>query len=138
MVIQTPNMASPPVASTILAQKRWTPPNLRRPEKRSPHWRKARKAHLKLQPECQACGTTDDLQVHHIKPFHLHPELELVQMNLVTLCEKRGRDCHFSFGHFHNWQAMNPNVIADVQHYRSESEEAHRALVGGPEQTRGA
>ena len=130
MVIQTPNMATPLAASTILAQKRWAPPNLRRPEKRSSHWRRVRKAHLLLEPACRACGTTDDLQVHHIRPFHLHPELELEQSNLITLCEKRGHDCHFCFGHFHNWRAQNPNVTADVAHYRQESEEAHGALVG--------
>ena len=128
MVIPIPNTATPPAVSTILAQKRWTPLNLRRPEKRSPHWGKARRAHLALQPACQACGVSDDLQVHHIRPFHLHPELELVQSNLITLCEKRGHDCHFTFGHFHNWKLGNPNVAADVQHYHDESEEAHASL----------
>jgi 5-methylcytosine-specific restriction enzyme A len=130
MSIPFPDATTPPVVSTVLEQKRWTPPNLRRPEKRSNHWRVVRRAHLVLEPKCQACGGADDLQVHHIKPFHLHPELELEQSNLITLCEKRGHDCHFTFGHFHNWRAINPNVIADVGHYHSESELAHAALLG--------
>lgn len=101
----------------------------RQGHRRSPHWSHVRKEHLSLQPSCQMCGTTDRLQVHHIRPFHLHPELELVQSNLITLCEKRGHDCHFVAGHFHNWRAFNPDVIADVAHYRAESEKAHAALV---------
>lgn len=129
MAIPIPNMDTPRVASTLLAQKRWAPPNLRTPEKRSSHWSVVRKAHLVLEPACQACGGKDDLQVHHIHPFHLHPELELEQSNLITLCEKRGHDCHFVFGHFHNWKAQNPNVTEDVRHYRAESEAAHADLV---------
>lgn len=90
-----------------------------------------RRAHLRLQPVCQACGTTDNLEVHHKRPFHLHPELELQDSNLLTLCEKKGHDCHFVFGHFHNWSAYNPFVVPDVARYRGESQEAHRALVQG-------
>ena len=82
--------------------------------KRSPHWPTIRKTHLKSQPLCQACGGADKLQVHHIAPFHLHPELELAPGNLITLCEKRGRDCHFRFGHFFNWSWFNPIVLTDA------------------------
>lgn len=115
----------------ILATTRTRAPRALRKHdpRRSNHWPSVRKAHLKLQPACQMCGTMDELEVHHIRPFHLHPELELEQSNLITLCEKRGHDCHFVAGHFHNWRAFNPNVIADVQHYHAESEEAHAALV---------
>ena len=88
-----------------------------------------RREHLKKQPECQACGGTDKLEVHHIAPYHLHPELELAPGNLITLCEKKGHDCHFTWGHFHNWKLYNPVVIQDVARYRQESEEARRGLV---------
>lgn len=93
---------------------------------RSPLWPEARRAHLAKQPSCQACGVTDHLQVHHIRPFHLHPELELDQSNLITLCERKGHDCHFVFGHFHNWSLWNPTVTADVAAYHLASLEARR------------
>lgn len=101
----------------------------RQGHRRSPRWRSVRAEHLRKQPECQACGGTEKLQAHHIAPFHLHPELELAPGNLITLCEKRGRDCHFHFGHFHNWSLFNPVVIQDAAQYHRESEEARRAAV---------
>jgi hypothetical protein len=64
------------------------------------------------------------LEVHHIRPFHLYPQLELEPGNLITLCERDGRDCHFTFGHFHNWANLNLNVVADVDHYNAERLEA--------------
>lgn len=96
--------------------------------RRSSDWPKVRKEHLLKQPECQACGGADELQVHHICPFHLHPELELAPGNLITLCEKRGHDCHFVFGHFHNWRLFNPVVRQDVERYRQESEDARHVV----------
>lgn len=66
------------------------------------------------------CGSKTILEVHHIRPFHLHPELELDDQNLITLCERNGHDCHFTAGHFHNWRNWNPNVVADVDHYNAE------------------
>ena len=84
---------------------------------RSPEWPDVREKHLQAQPSCQACGVADHLQVHHIQPFHLRPELELDPANLITLCEKPGHDCHFVFGHYHDWYSWNADVIADVAAY---------------------
>lgn len=92
--------------------------------RRSDRWPRVRRAHLLHEPTCQACGTLDKLEVHHIHPFHIHPELELDQANLITLCEKPGHDCHFVFGHFHNWKRWNPNVRSDSTHYFAASKEA--------------
>lgn len=94
--------------------------------RRSNLWGKVRAAHLIKEPSCQACGGTEALEVHHIAPFHLHPELELSEDNLITLCEKNGHDCHFVFGHFHDWKLFNPNVRAMVAEYRTASENAHK------------
>ena len=92
--------------------------------KRSPHWSTVRDAHLEFEPTCQACDGTKKLQVHHIRPFHLHPELELAPGNLITLCEKRGHDCHFVFGHFHNWSLFNPTVKSDSAGYLAKHRKA--------------
>lgn len=56
-------------------------------KKRSSKWDKVRDDFIKLNPSCAVCGSTKNLQVHHKKPFHLFPELELDVNNLVTLCE---------------------------------------------------
>jgi len=86
---------------------------------RSPHWETIRKNHLKLEPECAACGITKHLQVHHKQPFHLHPELELEQSNLITLCEQKGDEgCHLKLGHLGNWKSFNPNIEADAHQNR--------------------
>lgn len=80
---------------------------------RSPQWPAVRAAHLALCPSCAACGGREHLQVHHKKPVHMFPELELEPANLVTLCEGPGRGCHFIFGHLYSWHSFNKNVDKD-------------------------
>lgn len=81
---------------------------------RSPKWDSVRKAHLKRKPWCIVCTTKGSflnrIEVHHVKPFHLHPELELVDDNLISLC----RDHHLLFGHLLNWKSYNPKVEEDA------------------------
>lgn len=91
---------------------------------RSPKWPAVRAAHLKAHPACEACGQRDALEVHHIEPFHLRPELELDPTNLVTLC---GVPCHIVHGHFMNWSLFNRTVVADVRTYRAKLEAAKKA-----------
>jgi len=59
---------------------------------------------------CRACGRKINLQVHHIKPFHLDQTMELDMSNLITLC---GR-CHILLGHLDNWKSHNRQVIFDT------------------------
>lgn len=88
---------------------------------RSPEWETVRKSHLKSFPNCAACGANDNLQVHHIKPFHLHPELELEQSNLITLCEGKHNRCHLNIGHLGNWKKENPSVVEDAARFPKEN-----------------
>lgn len=74
---------------------------------RSSKWRHVRHKHITSHPECAACGCLEENHVHHIKPFHLFPELELESTNLLTLCPR----CHLTFGHFYNWSDHNPCVV---------------------------
>lgn len=83
-------------------------------EGRSPLWPAKRRAHLKLQPSCAACGGRVYLQVHHKVPFHIDPKLELEPDNLITLCEAPSRLCHYRCGHSFDWAAFNPDVEADA------------------------
>lgn len=85
---------------------------------RSPQWASVATAHLLREPHCVACGYRGKhLQVHHIKPFHLHPHLELDPDNLITLCEARGREHHLLLGHLDAWESFNEHVRADVRHF---------------------
>jgi len=84
--------------------------------KRSSKWRKVRKKHLALHPECFICRSKKNLEVHHIIPFHIAPDKELDPKNLITLCEnkKYGINCHLLVGHLGNYQNINPNVLLDA------------------------
>ena len=62
---------------------------------RSGKWPAVRAEFVKHNPTCAACGSANDLHVHHIKPVHSHPELELNPPNLITLCAKH----HWLVGH---------------------------------------
>jgi 5-methylcytosine-specific restriction endonuclease McrA len=85
---------------------------------RSPEWPRVAKEHRLREPACVACGYKGKkLQVHHIKPFHLHPHLELDPHNLVTLCEARGRDHHLLLGHLGEWASYNEHIRDDARHF---------------------
>lgn len=86
---------------------------------RSGKWPAVRNKVLEERGVCLACGCTDHtiLSVHHIKPFHLFPELELEPTNLVVLCEGASLNCHFAFGHLLDWKAYNPEVIKDASRF---------------------
>ena len=83
---------------------------------RSSLWPKARLQHLLNNPTCSVCGGKDKLEVHHIRPFHLHPDLELDPTNFVTLCESdlNGVNCHLYHGHLGNFKSYNVDVITDA------------------------
>lgn len=87
--------------------------------KRSPHWPEVRGRHLRLHPECALCGGTKKLNVHHVRPFWLFPELELAPLNLITLCEgSRWLNCHFVLGHLLSWKSFNLFVLDDIRSLR--------------------
>lgn len=81
---------------------------------RSSKWKYVRSEHIKNYPECAACGRKTGLDVHHIKPYHINPELELDPNNLITLCDKY---CHFVFGHLMDWKSWNENVREDCDEF---------------------
>jgi 5-methylcytosine-specific restriction protein A len=93
---------------------------------RSSKWPKVREQHLRSNPVCAVCKGTKKLNVHHIQPFHLHPELELDPANLITLCESKanGVNCHLWFGHLGNFKQENPQVKLDAPMWQSKVEKA--------------
>jgi hypothetical protein len=77
---------------------------------RSSHWPAVERAHIAQFPKCACCGTEKDRQVHHVKPFHNHPHLELDPNNLITLC----RVHHFWWGHLGSWFSWNKSIVRDA------------------------
>lgn len=68
---------------------------------------KAKRAYVKEHRECAVCGYKKKLEVHHILPVHIDISLSCEPSNFITLC----RDCHFTFGHFHNFRTnWNPEI----------------------------
>jgi hypothetical protein len=59
---------------------------------------------------CEICGRERTLEAHHVVPFHVAPDLELVEENLVALC----RRCHLLIGHCGGWARVNPSIKIDV------------------------
>lgn len=82
---------------------------------RSQKWPETRKLYLTQHKYCEACGGTKFLQVHHKKPFHVFPELELEQTNLITLCQ--WNLCHLYLGHGDHWDYYVPNISDFAQQY---------------------
>jgi|SRR3990167_1162622 len=85
---------------------------------RDPRWPKIRAAHLAEHPACAVCGEQKkNIEVHHIVPFSLAQNKELLADNLITLCESgaNGIICHRALGHLGNYQSWNENVIMDAK-----------------------
>lgn len=81
---------------------------------RSGAWARIRNQHVEAHPRCEACGSKVELNVHHLQPFHVHPELELDPDNLITLCRKH----HFWLGHHGDWSEVNLNCLQEVKEYK--------------------
>lgn len=81
---------------------------------RSTGWSTASRDFIKAHPTCAVCGKgktlLNPLATHHKLPFHLHPELEMLESNWIVLC----RVHHFLFGHLMNWSSYNASVESDA------------------------
>ena len=89
-------------------------------QKRADGWLEFRDAYVRDNPECVVCGAKKKLQVHHIVPFHVAPDLELDPTNLLTLCvnKKYGINCHLLVGHLGNYRRVNPAVELDAMMWK--------------------
>jgi 5-methylcytosine-specific restriction endonuclease McrA len=92
---------------------------------RSAKWPARRRRHLADEPDCQACGSGTDLEVHHVVPVSAGgDELPDDPRALITLC----RQCHLVVAHAGNWSSYRPDVrrlasilrSAEVRHGRHE------------------
>lgn len=65
---------------------------------RGSQWKKARDEALRSFPFCAACGTPNELQVHHIIPFRITHDNG--QENLIPLCRKHHKTIECAFVEF--------------------------------------
>ena len=89
---------------------------------RFPKWDAWLKAFLRGK-SCIVCGQRDGLTGHHVIPFHLRPDLELDQANVVPICSDR---CHIVFGHFNDYRLDNPRVREDAAAFLAGRDAAKR------------
>ena len=66
------------------------------------------------------CKSKKKVEVHHKVPFHIAPDLELDENNMVSLCEnkKYGCNCHLMLGHRGNYRKVNISVEYDILIWR--------------------
>lgn len=74
---------------------------------RASGWDAFRDGKVVAHPYCSLCSSEKELELHHKKPFHDHPELELDPNNVIVLC----RNCHWWAGHCGvAWDAENNEI----------------------------
>lgn len=83
---------------------------------------RAQHDYVKQHPICAACGSDYSVQAHHIKPYHLFPELAADPTNFISLCEGFN-ECHLIIGHGGCFRFYNPDVVADAARGRFSSAE---------------
>jgi 5-methylcytosine-specific restriction endonuclease McrA len=55
---------------------------------RSGEWRTVRKQFIVSNPTCAVCGGEEDINVHHIIPFHLNKKKELINSFPLIFIQK--------------------------------------------------
>ena len=95
--------------------------------KRSGKWPTVEKHFLEEHPICEACGSNERLNVHHIRSFHEFPEDELNTYNLITLCMSM-QECHLQLGHIGNFRLINPDVVSDCARIRANPEQEDQII----------
>lgn len=89
---------------------------------RSPHWEQLERDIVAKHPYCAATGKEPEhndgliLNVHHIRPYHLRPELELEPTNLIVLMGGV-LAVHLWLGHLGDWHSFNPHVVEQAAEF---------------------
>jgi hypothetical protein len=99
---------------------------------RSPKWPALRRAWIRDNPLCAACGTALHVEVHHLIPVHVAPDGELLECNLLSLCDGPTRSCHFYIGHACNFKGYNLHCIEDAARFLLRVQESSRLAKQRP------
>lgn len=82
---------------------------------RSPKWRAFVDKLVAKHPFCAFCGETEPstrLIGHHIIPYHVRPDLELTESNIMIVGDSCSTGNHHLFAcHFGNFSKWNPDAI---------------------------
>jgi len=117
---------------------------------RGHEWTRAANDFRKLNPTCAACGCSQNIAIHHVKPWRLCTGSEEWKRtdpsNLISLCACRepAHNCHWREGHLSlSWRAANPSVREDSARFLKARQAAKLALerekdpdAGDPEECR--
>ena len=68
---------------------------------------------------CVDCGSKENIELHHIKPFSLFPELRMVDENAKILC----KSCHVKTDSY-GWRFYNKNFKDYKKHGEQNTERA--------------
>ena len=86
---------------------------------RSSKWPAFRERMLQILGGCAVCGSLIKRQLHHIVPFHIDQTKELLENNVIVLCEVcECGDHHLNYGHLGNFKNYNPHVVEDCEDAR--------------------
>ena len=84
-------------------------------------WQRCRRAFLKqVGKKCVCCNSKKKIEVHHILPRHIRPDLALDVRNLIALCGGGNAGCHLRLGHlgsYFNYNETIAKVSWFVRHY---------------------
>lgn len=83
------------------------------PRERAAGWPPFLLAFLIDFPHCRGCGRRARTG-HHVKPFGMFPELELVRGNVAPVCVP----CHFVICHAGNWRTYVVNCLVRLDAHR--------------------
>lgn len=87
-----------------------------KPSYRNPAWKKMRATHLLTYPECRACGTRENVIVHHLRYRGKRGESELPG-DLMTLCAFH----HDEYHHLHKLRDLVKNSLAYAERIAQET-----------------
>lgn len=91
---------------------------------RSPKWPALRDSILERHPLCAGCGRKATT-VHHLTPVNVHPGWELLEANLVSVCQP----CHFVIGHAGDWALWVTTAVTDLERHRKVVDKARELAV---------
>jgi 5-methylcytosine-specific restriction endonuclease McrA len=83
--------------------------NLRAPDgaSRNFSWQRCRKRFLKkVGKVCVCCSSKKQIEVHHVLPRHIRPDLAVDMTNLIALC----KGCHLRIGHLGSYFTYNATI----------------------------
>ena len=96
------------------------------PRKRSSAWPEWSDRYMARHPFCAVTGRLIwrngkfivEAALHHIVPFHLDPERELDETNVLPMTEAPPFNAHLIVGHLGDWRSFNPEVVEDARKWR--------------------